>query len=84
MRVRVGLLGGIVVDSGDGVTHVCAVWEGFELDKCTVRLDIAGREITRQLIKVHIHTHMHTHIHIYRRPCPLFTAPLNPATSVKG
>lgn len=42
----------MVVDSGDGVTHICPVYEGFSLPHLTRRLDIAGRDITRYLIKV--------------------------------
>lgn len=47
-----GLLTGVVVDSGDGVTHICPVYDGFSLPHLTRRLDIAGRDITRYLIKL--------------------------------
>jgi len=47
-----GLQTGVVVDSGDGVTHICPVFDGFALPHLTRRLDIAGRDITRYLIKL--------------------------------
>jgi actin-related protein 2 len=47
-----GLLTGVVVDSGDGVTHVVPVYEGFSLPSITKRINVAGRDITRYLIKL--------------------------------
>jgi actin-related protein 2 len=47
-----GILTGVVVDIGDGVTHVCPVIDGFCLQNSIARLNIAGRDITRYLIKL--------------------------------
>jgi len=45
-----GILTGVVVDCGDGVTHVIPVYEGFEFKHLVRRLDMAGSDITRRLI----------------------------------
>jgi len=47
-----GLMTGVVVDSGDGVTHIIPVYEGFALPHLTKRLDVAGRDITRYFMKL--------------------------------
>jgi actin-related protein 2 len=47
-----GLLTGVVVDSGDGVTHIVPVWEGICPPTLIKRLNVAGRHITKYLIKL--------------------------------
>jgi actin-related protein 2 len=44
-----GLLTGVVVDSGDGVTHIIPVFDGFALAQQIKRLDFAGRDVTAYL-----------------------------------
>jgi actin len=42
---------GLVVDSGDGVTHVVVVFDGYSIKHATARMDIAGRTLTEYLQK---------------------------------
>eukprot|EP00928_Gymnodinium_smaydae_P080573 TRINITY_DN64241_c0_g1_i1.p1 TRINITY_DN64241_c0_g1~~TRINITY_DN64241_c0_g1_i1.p1 ORF type:complete len:388 (+),score=73.48 TRINITY_DN64241_c0_g1_i1:107-1270(+) len=43
---------GVVLDSGEGVTHTIPIFDGFGMPYCINRLDLAGRELNVLLAKL--------------------------------
>lgn len=77
---------GVVLDSGDGVTHVVPIYEGFSIPQGIMRNDLAGRDVTEYLQLLlrrsghNFHTSAEKEIvkNIKETACYVFDSPFDP------
>lgn len=43
---------GLVLESGEGITHSVPIYEGFALPFATIKLDFGGKDLTKYLIQL--------------------------------
>jgi actin-related protein 3 len=51
VAMQKGDLTGTVIDSGDGVTHVFPVSDGFVIGSCVKHIPLAGKDITKFILQ---------------------------------